>query len=303
MTVKPYRPWRMLAPLATVFILFGLWSGYWFFAQAAAKSYVENYRAKLASKGVTLACESEDWGGYPFRFEFSCGKPLVQIPGERSAQSSALLIVGQAYNPMHVIALVDGPTSVHPRSGAPVEFTHNRGVASLVFAGGELPRISAEVSNLAAVNQFSAKDAQIHIRPTGDGGAEFAIAVEAGELNSPDKPPLRLENGQVLARLKPNRDVEIQSVTVQQGAQKISATGTLRLDSEHRIAGIVTAETNDLNGLIAALDPHLSLSDRERAAIQTLLGLLGKEGKADIIAKDGELFVGPVKVGDLTPLY
>jgi len=214
-----------------------------------------------------------------------------------------LLILAQAYNPMHVIALVDGPTSMHPLSGAPIKFTHNRGVASLVLTGGELPRISAEVSNLAAANRFSAKDAQIHIRPTGDGGADIAISVVAGEFDPPDKPPLKFDSGQILASLKPNRDVEIQSATIQRGVQKLSATGTLHLDSQRRIAGTVTAETNDINGLVAALDPYLRLSDRERGAIQTLLGLLGKEGKANIIAKDGELFVGPIKAGDLTPLY
>ncbi len=293
----------MLAPLATVLILFGLWSGYWFVAQTAAKSYATGYRERLAGRGVTLACERESWGGYPFRFEFSCAKPVVQLAGNQSARSSALLILVQAYNPMHVIVLVDGPTSVSGASAEPVELTHDRAIASMVFGGEEMPSISAEVSNLAAVNRFSARNAQVHIRPAKDGGADIATTLEFGEIDSPGKPPLKVDGGQVLARLKPNRDVDIQSATLQRGTLELSATGTVRLDSQHRVAGSVAVETNDLDGLMAVLNPHFRLSDREHAAVQTLLGLLGKNSKANIIAKDGELFVGPIKAGDLTPLY
>lgn len=303
MTLKPHRPWRMLAPLASVLALFGLWSGYWFLAQAAAKSYATSYREKLAGKGLKLTCEDESWGGYPFRFEFSCSKPVVQLVGNRSARSTALLILAQAYNPMHIIALVDGPTSVSGVFTEPVDLTHDRAIASLVFGGEELPRISAEVTNLSAVNRLSAKDVQIHIRPAKNGGADIAITFEAGEIASPSKPSLDIDSGQALARLKPNREVDIQSANLQSGTLRLSAAGTVSLDQQHRLAGAVAVETNDVNKLMTAIDPHLHLSDRERAAIQTLLGLLGTNSKANIIAQNGELFVGPIKAGELKPLY
>ena len=45
------------------------------------------------------------------------------------------------------------------------------------------------------------------------------------------------------------------------------------------------------------------MSDQQRAAFKTIMGLLGQQAEADIIARDGELYVGPFKIANLLPLY
>ena len=39
------------------------------------------------------------------------------------------------------------------------------------------------------------------------------------------------------------------------------------------------------------------------ASLRKMLGLLGNESRADITARDGQLYVGPFKIADLIPLY
>jgi hypothetical protein len=293
----------MLVPLAGILLLFALWSGYWVFADAAAKSHAANYRERLAAEGVNLACGSESWGGYPFRFEFSCRQPALRLPHERLLRGQSLLIAAQAYNPMHVIALIDSPTSVRSANGGIDNFTHDRAVASVTFRGGGLVQIAAEVSNLDGAGLITAKDIQFHSRPGKDNGNDIAVTVDTAQYTSPGKPPLDIDNAQLLTTLTAGQELEIASIEMQRGPLKLWGKGSLSLDPAHRLSGRIAAQTNDLDGLLTLLDPHLDLTDQERAAIKTLLGLLGRQAKVDLIAQDGELFIGPIKIGDLQPLY
>lgn len=303
MTTKPARPWRMLAPLITVVLLFVLWSGYWFFAQSAARAYAEGYRQVLAAQGVRLTCESEDWGGYPFRFEFSCSKPAVELPEVQMARAEDLMIVAQAYNPRHLIILVDGPSRIRLTSGETLDLTHDRAIASFVLATHGQLQVAAEFPNVAAGPLFTAKDIQVHTRPGEHGAIDAAVTLADARYLAPGKPPLIIERAQILALITTSRTVEIRQAIAQQGPLQLSAKGTIGLDDMHRLAGSIAVETNDLNGLMTVLDPHIRLTDQQRLAIKTLLGLLGKEARSSLIAKNGEFFLGPVKIGNLVPLY
>jgi hypothetical protein len=303
MTTKSSRPWRMLAPLAIVLLLFGLWSGYWVYAQAAVKSYAATYRAKFTGRGVTLGCKTESWGGYPFRFEFTCSQPMLKLPGGRMATSASILILAQAYNPMQVIALVDGPSRVQTSPGKIIDLAHDRAVASIIFSGDEFPRLSADVSNLSAANLFSVKNVQLHTRPGQEKGNDIAIDIEATQLIDPGKPPIDIDRGQLLATLETPEKLDVQSVSLQRGTINLSGSGLLSLDSANRLSGQIAAQTNDLKGLMVLADPHIDLTDQEHSTLKTLVGLLNKEAKINLTAQNGELFLGPVKIGDLAPLY
>jgi hypothetical protein len=45
------------------------------------------------------------------------------------------------------------------------------------------------------------------------------------------------------------------------------------------------------------------MNESDKAVLRTMLGLLGNEAKAPVIAKDGNLLIGPFKIADLVPLY
>ena len=83
------RPWRMFGPLLLVLLLMAGWSIYWLFASAAARNASEAARLRLAGDGIRLDCSKEEWGGFPFRFEFTCDGPrLTSSQGTLSANAS-----------------------------------------------------------------------------------------------------------------------------------------------------------------------------------------------------------------------
>ena len=118
----------------------------------------------------------------------------------------------------------------------------------------------------------------------------------------PDKPPLAIDEARLIGTLTSGHRLEIAEASLVSGGIKLSGKGEVELDSELRPSGVIHAETNDPDGLFKLLDPYLEMSGKQRSMLQAMLALLGSDAKADIIAKNGELFIGPMKVGDLVPL-
>ena len=303
MTQKPQRPWRMVAPLAAVVIIFILWSGYWFAAEGLARNYAESYRGQLAARGFTLTCASESWGGYPFRFEFACSRPVADLPGGRRIGSGNLLAVAQAYDPLHIVGLIDGPTSVTLHPGETITASHDRAAVSVRVKGRELQQIDAEAGNVSAPGLIDAKDLQVHTRPAQGDGLDVAISLEGTIYTLPDGKKISLDHSQLIATVTAPDQISIQTAEATQGGLKLWGKGNLGLDAGHRPSGRITAATNDFNALLTAIDPYVAINGEQRATLTMVLGLLGKTAKIDIVAKDGQLFVGPMKAGDLRPLY
>ena len=126
------KPWRMLLPLAAVLVLAGLWSAYWYVAAGLARTELQRQRARLAAQGLEIGCASEDWGGYPFRFEFACTSPVLAA-SRHELSAASLRAYAQAYYPWHVLLLVDGPTRLQPLAGAPLVASHETLRASIRF--------------------------------------------------------------------------------------------------------------------------------------------------------------------------
>ena len=69
----------MFYPLAGMILISIVWCGYWFVAFQATQELVAAKRLELAGKGAQLTCAEENWGGFPFRFEFWCTGPSQMI--------------------------------------------------------------------------------------------------------------------------------------------------------------------------------------------------------------------------------
>ena len=250
-----------------------------------------------------LACASESWGGYPFRFEFDCSSPVVSLASGLQVNSGNVLVVALAYNPSHLIALIDGPTAIDGLRGERRQFTHGRITASLRVQGGgeatasvELPGFSAEGVgswNLIVAHARTAPEASIDIAMTANG---LHIDTEADE-------DLVIDEGVLTGRIDATRVLDIEKVDLRRNQTSYSGKGTIGLDASRRLDGKLSTETNDLMGLLDILEPHLKMTDQERANLRMLMGLLGQTAKFDLAARDGALFVGPLKVTDLLPLY
>jgi hypothetical protein len=293
----------MFLPLAAVLLLALLWTIYWFIAQGMVKTRFAEERAHLAAQGLTLACAEEGWGGFPFHFEFTCGSPVVILNDRGEVRSSKLLLAALAYAPWQVVALLDGPSTVTATGKAPLEITHQRAVAAVTLDRDSKPRMSAEIPALSIPGLGTAAKLMLHSRPAAGGGTDVAASVTDGNYQPEGKPPLPIAQGDLLGTLQSPSALRVENVTLQNGSVRYWGSGTVALDAAHRISGKLETETNDLDGLLKLLAPHLRMSDQQAAGLRSVLGLLGNEAKAPLIAQDGALYLGPFKIADLTPLY
>jgi hypothetical protein len=293
----------MFLPLAAILLLALLWTLYWFIAQGMVKTWYADERAHLAAQGLTLACAEEDWGGFPFHFEFTCNSPAVSLNDRAEVRSSKLLLAALAYAPWQVVALLDGPSSIIAAGEAPVDIAHQRAVAAVTFDSDSNPRMSAEIPALSIPGLGTAAKLMLHSRPATAGGTDVAVSVTDGNYQPEGKPPLPISRGDLLGSLEPASALKVENVTLQTGSVRYWGSGTVGLDAAHRISGRLETETNDLDGLLKLLGPHLQMSDQQAAGLRSMLGLLGNEAKAPLIAQNGALYLGPFKIADFPPLY
>ena len=297
------RPWRMFMPLGIVLVLAAAWTVYWFVASGIARDRFQDMRERFAAKGLTLACASESWGGFPFHFEFTCTSPVITLAGKAEAQSKELLLVALAYAPQQIVALLDGPTTVSTSTLKQVTATHERAVAAITFDGGGQPKMSAEFPAIVIDGVGSADMLRLHSRPSSAGGTDIALSATKLSYQPSGKPALAIDEAGLLGSVQDDHKLKIDKIEVQQGQLRCSGSGSVALDDQHRVAGQVDTETNDIGALLTLLSPQLNLTDAQATSLRAMLGLLGNEAKVPVIARDGTLYLGPFKVTDIPPIY
>jgi hypothetical protein len=102
--------------------------------------------------------------------------------------------------------------------------------------------------------------------------------------------------------------LDISSLKISQGPVEFAATGAVSIDPQHRLAGRLSSQTNDIDGVMKFIEPIFALNEQDSATIKNLVSLTGRDPatnttKADFSARDGALYWGLIKLADLTPLY
>ncbi len=306
----------MFYPLAGMILLSALWCGYWFIAFVGAKELVQAKRLEFKSQGLQLDCATESWSGFPFRFEFQCDAASLQFTNANETinfQSMKILAVAQAYNPFHVLLLIDGPSAVNG-----VELTHERALISVTVNGSDNLDVSTEAAKINAQGLFSADQLNFYGRKI-NGKLDLAANTEGLTILDPSLPIsftkaaiIAQTNSSLLkqpyAAVASGEPLEISSLKISQGLVDLTAQGKIFLDPQHRLAGALSSQTNDIDGLMKLMAPLLALNDEDGAAIKNLVSLTGgdpatKITKADFTARDGALYWGLLKLADLKPLY
>ena len=103
---------------------------------------------------------------------------------------------------------------------------------------------------------------------------------------------------------------QLKAVETDWGPLKLNAAGTLALDAQDRLIGSLTANLLGYEELIKGLQGAGQLNKDEARAANTGLGIIamaagGKDGELTLpmVLQDGELFVGPLRIAKLKPLY
>ena len=120
------RRWPLFLPFALVVLLAVAWTGFWFYAAARAKAEMAAWREREWQAGRFQDCASQSIGGYPFRFEVSCGAATFEIKGTPTLELKLprVLAAVQIYDPALVIGEFTGPLDIS-EPGRPPSYVVN----------------------------------------------------------------------------------------------------------------------------------------------------------------------------------
>ena len=326
MSERQSRPWRMFLPLGLVLLLAAGWSAYWFIAMGEIQKGLAREEANLATAGIALDCAARHFGGFPFRFSFTCDHPALAIdrPDQKiSTRSGNLKVYVQAWNFRHAIALLEGPTSISGIDALHTwKFRHGLVRASLRVSSGLDAQAVIDVPDLMAENLGRAAKIVLNGRTIDGKTAEFAAALSGLEFDNPKGTPIRLENADallsaplsLLTAADPLRHsaaraetVTLSNFSVRNGTLALASAGTLGVDANGFPAGVIVAKASNLDELLneAVKAGALSPKDAGNARAMALLLNGGKPENAEMkfVARDGSLYWGLVKLADLQPLF
>ncbi|MGE3832015.1 MAG: DUF2125 domain-containing protein [Parvibaculaceae bacterium] len=310
------RPWRMIMPLGVVILLAIAWCIYWTVASRIVKSEVEDHIAALPQSGVTFECSQTAWAGFPFRFERECANPHVRT-SEIDITARRMLAVMQAYDYRHVVALIDGPTEIAPA----LRVTHERAMASVSYSGDGAIQASIELPDLSVPGIGTAKTLLLHARDRNTGLIDVASSGETLVVRFPQNVTLALDRmrfaasvpaealsrdwAQILARL--GKTVTVSDLHLEKDGLVMDASGEIGIDAQGRIEGRLATRANDIDRLMAKIQELFRVSKGDLQAARAMISLMQpkKDGTValDLIAKDGNLYWGPVMVGRLAPVF
>jgi hypothetical protein len=143
----------------------------------------------------------------------------------------------------------------------------------------------------------------LHARPAPAGALEVASTVESLTLHRNGKPNLVVTAGQIRGIASPDMTFAVKQIEAMSGSTLVTGSGSLALDNLRRPMGTIATETNDLQALLDLVLPQLDMTEQQISGARAVFGLMGKQAKVPILMKDGQLFIGPLKALDLSPLY
>jgi len=343
MAITAPRYWRVFAPLASVLVLFGLWSAYWLWVSAAARERVAAVRAELARQGFALSCGSESHGGYPFRLSFTCGQANARGADGSHATAERIEALAKAWDPGHIIFLIDAPLSFKPADGGWWKVALVPAVASLVMRRRHMSAaLEADhlVIDAPGGATFTAKRLVVHMRMPAERperkkieppSADFAIEADTIDLAAPGLRPVRidaLKSDATLSRLPLARpwpsdlhtaahaaaasasSLTINRLNASAEAVDVSASGRLAITPGGLPSGRISMHVNDIRLMFSRLAAHGVLAPKAAEAAAGLVVLLttagtagGKPRPVDLVFKDGSIFWGPFRLATHAPLF
>jgi len=104
--------------------------------------------------------------------------------------------------------------------------------------------------------------------------------------------------------------LQLKAAEIDWGPLKLKAAGTMAMDAQDRLIGSLTAGLMGYEELIKGLQAAGQLNKDEARAANTGLGIIamaagGKDGELTLpmVLQDGEMFVGPLRIAKLKPLF
>ncbi|MDR3507124.1 MAG: DUF2125 domain-containing protein [Caulobacteraceae bacterium] len=305
---KPPRRFWLYAPYAALAIGVVGWSIAWQAISWRLASQMDQTAQRLRAAGWTVDWRDRAINGYPFRLDLTLIGARLAEPSGWGLAADKLKGETYAYAPDHwVLVAPAGVTLTRPGKGA-VAMTGSALRASLGFSGPlQAPRIAVEGVRMtyvpaprAAPLPIAASDRLgLYVRPLAGDQAEAQLRLDGA----------RPQTGALLERLFPGRpvnlvwDVTLSKASLLNGrdwpaaARAWSAAGGT--------AGVVHGEVSGGGSALSANGGALTLDAQGRLAGSVPLDLTrlsgaslpNPGGKVTLTLKDGQMTIGPAKIG------
>lgn len=321
---KPPRYGRRIKLLGIIVaIVVAVYSGGWFYLAHFIETQTLVALDALRSKGLTVDCAEPSARGYPFRIGLFCDRVEYGDPAHSvSASAGAFRSAGQIYDPLRLVAELDGPAKATLPDVGDFALDWSRLRAS-VRLGEPLPtRVSVEGGSFKATTDtgsalVSADSFEGHMRPN-DGNLDLAFRL-GGLTVDPS-----LTKGRVVPALSGDGDITVndgvrllvdkvknvrgQSATIRAlslslgGTGAISVSGTIAVDEAGLIDADLTLGVRDPKALSAAL---ASAMPEAKAKIEqgfAGLAMLGDAPSLPLRIVKGKASIGFIPLGSIKPL-
>lgn len=319
------------------------WIALWYYAADRGQAAVEGWRAREAKAGREYQCGKQDVGGFPFRFEFICDRATAIFHDAKpplELKTAGIHVAAQIYQPNLLITEYAGPLTIGNRGQAPTMTLKWSLAQSSVRGTPAAPeRVSIaldqpllENANPAGV-MMRAKHIEIHGRLAEGSAANrpvIEIVLRTEQLSAPSAGPLATVpiNTDISATLRGLDDfapkpwparfrelqanggrIEIAKARFEQGQTLAIGSGTLSINPRGRLDGQINMAVAGIEAFINAVGA--ATQQRTGFGFTLGLGLLGGnarvEGRSAIAlplrVNDGAVFLGPLKIGEIPPLF
>jgi hypothetical protein len=322
-TKKPNYSRRFFWLAVFIVLLFGGYSLGWFWLAGRLEAEAKAGIAAINRDGVEADCANPTARGYPFRIGLFCDSVAFSDSGQGiSLSAGSFRSAGQIYDPMRLVAELDGPAMVDSaRAGAfALDWQNLRASARLStplpqrlsLEGVQLKAATAQGAPLLAAENF-----QAHMRPNEQNldlaGSFSGLALDASLLDGRKIPPLSGQSDITIndgVRLLGERvkDLRGQSGTIRELALStgqetgVTLSGPFSVDEEGLIDARLNITIRDPRGLSAVLAEAVPEKRDQIEQAFSGLAMLGNAPSLPLRIAKGKATLGFIPLGQIPPL-
>jgi hypothetical protein len=317
----------VLIPIGALGVAVAGWTAIWHWGSSRAEDLIQRWLAAEAANGRVIECQSRTSGGYPFRLEINCLKPVVELRDEtrpyRTFRFERLHVVSQIWSPGHVIAEATGPMVIVAENDPSVTTaTWRLAQASAQLAIGGYDNSNSVIEQLAVTRDgqplIRAERAEFHTRPnrTDPISVDIVTSFKQALFGQQTGGPVDAELQAIARKLlrTPSRPqilplpqwqaaggaLDIVLLRVQQGAALGQAKGTIRLTPDGKPDGDLELRVANIDAAIDAAGLRPSLGPIAIGALAMASRPTDIDGRParlfNLRANDGRLQIGPLRL-------
>lgn len=314
---------RFLWLAVFIVVLFGGYSAGWFYLAGRLETQAQAAVAALNRNGAVAECVNPEARGFPFRLGMFCDSVAFENAEQGiSVSAGSFRSAGQIYDPMHLVAELDGPARLDVQPAQPLALQWENLRASIRLASPLPERLSLEgrslkIATAAGAPLASTATFEGHLRPNGNdldlagrfGGLTLDPNMVEGHMVPPlaGEADLTVNNGVALVG-KNLRSLRGQSGTIRTlalstgEATSILVSGPFSVDQDGLLDAQFNLTLRDPQGLAKALSASLPEMRDQIDQVSAGLAMLGDAPSLPVKIAKGRASLGFIKLGNIPPL-